>query len=47
MEKVKTRKYLWRQLVDKAAGPEEPIPVYNFPTRKFYENPKRPYGTKK
>jgi hypothetical protein len=47
LKKVKTRKYNWRELVEKAAGPEEPIPVYNFPKRKLYENPNRPYGPKK
>jgi len=43
----KERRYNWRDLVEKVAGPEEPIPVYIFPQTKIYENPKRPYGPKK
>jgi hypothetical protein len=47
LSKVKVRNFPWKEFVDKAAGPEEPIPVYNFPKRKLYENPHRPYGPKK
>jgi len=47
MPKVKTRNYSWKDLVDKAAGPEPKVPVYNFPKRKLYETPHRPYGPKR
>lgn len=44
---VRTRKFSWKELCDKAEGPEEPILVYDFPKRKLTENPRRPYGPKK
>jgi len=48
MAKVKTRKYSWKDLVDKADGPEVPIPVYKFSgNRRITENPKRPYGPRR
>ena len=38
----------WRDLVEKAEGPEEVIPVYLFSNgRKFSEHPKQPYGKKR
>ena len=46
-KKPKTRNYSWRELVEKLAGPEEPVPVYIFPQRKFFQNPHRPYGPKR
>ena len=52
VEKVKTRKYNFRDLVDKTVGQEQPVPVYTFSKgsvkgRTFYENPNRPYGPKR
>jgi len=44
---VRTRNYSWRDLCEKAAGPEQPILAYDFPRRKLFENPHRPYGPKK
>ena len=45
--KVRTRKYSWKELCDKTEGPEQPILAYDFPRRKLFENPRRPYGPKK
>jgi hypothetical protein len=46
--KVRERIYLWRDHVEKAAGPEQPIVVYQFGGgRVFKENPKQPYGRRK
>ena len=47
LKKPRERVYNWRELVEKVAGPEEPVPVYIFPQRKYFQNPKRPYGPKR
>ena len=52
VEKVKTRQFNFRELVEKTAGSQQPIPVYTFAKggvrgKTFYENPNRPYGPKR
>ena len=47
VKRVQERKYSWKEMVDKQAGPEQPVLAYNFKKRKLYENPNRPYGPKR
>ena len=47
-DKVRERRYLWRDHVSRTAGPETPVVVYRFSNgRTFSEEPKRPYGKRK
>ena len=47
MAKVKTRKYNWRDLVEKAAGPQPAVAAYVFGGRTFRASGTRPYGPKR